>query len=388
MLIRLNFRSPRHSLRKLLQLGSCILQRADCPKVEGNQMRKLRNRSIALKAESAVAGARVAPRKQGRKIAQSFAAGILVLFAIMASAEAQQQPIIPRVGFVAPQGRSLPLFDAFRQGLADVGYVEGKNIIIEPRFAEGHYERFPDIFAELLRLKVDVLVVTGAVTARAAQKAATDTPIVFAIVVDPIADRVIPSMERPGGNTTGVTTFDPQQASKQLQLMKEVVPGLKRVAILGDQGVSEALMNASEAQARALGLDSQRLRLAGPNPDLEGAFHAIRQEHADAVLVLEEPLLGVHAAKVAELAAKDHLPTLFPPSRVAAGGLICYGTSQTAAIRRMSTYVDMVLKGAKPGNLPAETVNQYELIVNVKTADEIGVSIPPEVLKRADRVIQ
>jgi putative ABC transport system substrate-binding protein len=321
-------------------------------------------------------------------ITQVFAAAIAILLAIVVPAEPQQQGRIPRVGFVAPQGRSLPLFDAFRQGLADVGYVEGQNIVIEPRFAEGHYERFPDIFAELLRLKVDVLVVTGAVTVRAAQKAATDTPIVFAIVVDPVADRVVASMERPGGNSTGVTTFDPQQASKQLQVMKEVVPGLKRVAILGDQGVSEALMKASEAQAQALGLEPQRLRLAGPNPDLEGAFGAIRQEHANAVLVLEEPLLGVYAAKIAELAAKDHFPTLFPPSRVAAGGLICYGTSQTAAIRRMATYVDMVLKGAKPGDLPAETVNQYELIVNLKTAKQIGVTIPPELLKRADQVIQ
>jgi putative ABC transport system substrate-binding protein len=303
-------------------------------------------------------------------------------------ANGQQTPRVPRIGFVAPQGRSLPLFDAFRQGLAELGYVEGQNIVIEPRFAEGHYERFPDIFAELLGLKVDVLVVTGAVTARAAQKAAPDTPIVFAIVVDPVADKVIASMDRPGGNMTGVTSFDPQQATKQFELMREVVPRLKRVAILGDQGVSEALMKAGEEQARALGLAPQRLRLAGPSPDLEGAFAAIRQEHADAVLILEEPLLGVYASKIAELAAKDHLPTLFPPSRVAAGGLLSYGTSQTAAIRRMTAYVDKILKGAKPGDLPAEAVTRYELIVNLKTAGEIGITIPPDVLKQADRVIQ
>ena len=147
-------------------------------------------------------------------------------------------------------------------------------------------------------------------------------------------------------------------------------------------------MKASEEQARALGLQPQRLRVAGPTPDLEGAFAAMRQQHADALLVLEEPVLGVHAAKIAELAAKDRLPTLFPPSRVAAGGLISYGTSQTEAIRHMTAYVDKVLKGAKPGALPVETVRRYELIVNLKTAQEIGVRIPPEVLKRADRVIQ
>ena len=147
-------------------------------------------------------------------------------------------------------------------------------------------------------------------------------------------------------------------------------------------------MKASEEQARALGLQPQRLRLAGPNPDLEGAFAAIKQEHADALLVLEEPVLGVHATKIAELAAKDRLPTMFPPSRVAAGGLIAHGTSQVEAIRRMAAYVDKVLKGAKPGDLSVERVTRYELIVNLKTAQQIGVTVPSEVLKRADRVIR
>ena len=260
---------------------------------------------------------------------------ILALYMVPAPLEPEQAPKTPRVGFLAPQGRSLPLFDAFRQGLAELGYVEGKNIVIESRFAEGQYERFPQLFAELVGLKVDVLVVTGAVTARAAKKAVTDIPIVFAMVVDPVADNVVPSMERPGGNLTGVTSFDPQQPTKQFELLKEVIPGLKRVAILGDQGVSEALMKASEEQAHALGLQSQRLRLTA-STDLEGAFASIKQEHADAVLVLEEPVLGVLAPKIAELAAKELLPTLFPPSRVAAGGLLNYGTSQVEAIRHMA----------------------------------------------------
>jgi putative ABC transport system substrate-binding protein len=317
-----------------------------------------------------------------------FNALILTLYAVLAPAEAQQAPKVARVGFLAPQGRSLPLFEAFQKGLADLGYVEGRNVVIEPRFAEGHYERFPEIFAELVGLKVDVLAVTGAVTARAAKKAVSDIPIVFSVVVDPVADNVIASLERPGGNLTGVTSFDPQQASKQLKLLKEVIPGLKRVTVLGDQGVSEALIKASEAQAKEAGLQVQRLRVTGPNPDLEGAFAAMKKEHAQALLVLEEPVLGVHATRIAELAAKDRLPTLFAPSRVAAGGLLSYGTSQTAAIRRMATYVDKVLKGAKPAELPVETVKPYELIVNLKTAQEIGVTIPPEVVKRADRVIQ
>jgi putative ABC transport system substrate-binding protein len=313
---------------------------------------------------------------------------ILALGAVVAPSQAQQAAKIPRVGFLAPQGRSLPLFDAFRQGLAELGYVEGRNVVIEPRFAEGQPERLPDLVAELVRLKVDVLAVTGAVTARAAKKAGTDIPIIFAVVVDPVADNVVASLERPGGNLTGVTSFDPLQARKQLELLKEVIPGLKRVAILGDQGVSEALIKAGEAQAVEMGLQTQRFRVAAPNPDLEGAFAAMKQEHADALLVLEEPLLGVHAKRIAELAARDRLPTMFAPSRVGAGGLIAYGTSQVEAIRRMTAYVDKVLKGAKPGELPVETVTRYELTVNLKAAREIGVTIPPEVLKRADRVIE
>lgn len=319
---------------------------------------------------------------------QVFAIAILVTGLVLAPVGLQQTSKIPRIGFLAPQGRSLPLFDAFQQGLGDEGYTDGKNIVIEARFAEGHYERFPEIFAELIGLKVDVLAVTGAVTARAAKKATTDIPVVFSIVVDPVADNVVSSMEHPGGNITGVTCFDSQQAAKQFELLKEVLPGLKRVAILGDQGVSEALMKAGEEQARALGLQPQRLRVAGPNPDLEGSFAAIRKEHADALLVLEEPVLGVYAAQIAELAAKDRLPTVFAPSRVGAGGLISYGTSQTEAIHRMATYVDKILKGAKPADLPVQSVIRYELIVNMKTAKEIGVAIPRDVLKRADRVIQ
>lgn len=312
---------------------------------------------------------------------------ILAICAILPATEAQQVARIQRVGFLAPQGRSLPLFDAFRQGLAELGYVEGKNIIIESRFADGQYERFPALIDELVGLKVDVLVVTGAVTARAAKKTVTDIPIIFAMVVDPVADNVVPSLEHPSGNLTGVTSFDPQQPTKQFDLLREVVPGLKRVAIVGDQGVSESLIKASEEQAHVLGLQCQLLRLTATT-DLEGTFAAIKRDHADALLVLEEPVLGVRAPKIAELAAKDHLPTLFPPSRVAAGGLLNYGTSQVEAIRRMAEYVDKVLKGAKPSDLPVEAITRYELIVNQRTAREIGATIPPEVLKRADRVIQ
>lgn len=236
---------------------------------------------------------------------------VLLMGAVLAPCQTQQAVKVPRIGFLAPQSRSLPLLDAFRQGLADLGYVEGRNVVIEPRFAEGQYERFPELIGELVGLKVDVLAVTGAVTARAAMKAATNLPIVFTMVVDPVADNVVPSLERPGGNITGVTSFDPQQPAKQLQLLKEVIPGLNRVAILGDQGVSEALMKSSEQEARALGLEPQPLRVAGPNPDLEAALAAFKQSRADALLVLEEPVLGVHAKTIADLARRTDCPLCF-----------------------------------------------------------------------------
>ncbi len=312
----------------------------------------------------------------------------LCFVAFLAPVHAQRTTNIPRVGFVAPQGRSLPLFDAFKQGLAEHGYIDGQNIVIEARFAEGHYERFPEIFADLTANKVDVVAVTGAVTARAAKKALSGIPIVFSVVLDPVTDKVVTSMDQPGGNITGVTCFDPQQATKQLELLRQIVPNLKRVAVLGDQGVSAALIDAAEEQARALGLQPQPLRVAGPNPDLDVAFNTMKQQHADALLVLEEPVLGVYANQIAEAATRERLPSVFAPSRVGAGGLISYGTSQTEAVRHMTGYVDKVLKGTNPGTLRVEKVIRYELIVNLKTARDIGVTVPPDVIKRADRVIE
>lgn len=305
------------------------------------------------------------------------------------ASEAQQPAKIPRVGFLGPglTAPSPPL-QAFRQGLANLGYVEGRDIIIEPRFAEGRLERLPELAAELVRLNVDVIALVGAVTARAAKKATTNIPIVFAVVVDPVADDVVASLERPGGNVTGITSFDPQQPRKQLELLKEAIPGLVRVALLGDRGVSDALLKANEEQARASGLQPQGLKVAGPTPEFEGAFAAARKERADAVLILEEPIVVVRRKRIAELAATHRLPTMFPGDRADAGGLIAYGTGIDDAAERMPAYVDRILKGAKPGDLAVEVLTRHRLIINLKTAREIGVTIPPEVLKRADQVIE
>ncbi len=312
--------------------------------------------------------------------------GTLLLPPTASGADAPRR--VARVGFLNPLDRAAPHFEAFRQGLAELGYQEGKNVVIEARFAEGQYDRFPALLSDLLAAKVDVIAVTGAVTARAAMKAVHDVPIVFAVVVDPVADGVVASLERPGGNLTGTTSFDPLQPRKQLELLKEVCPRLERVAILGDAGVSEALMKAAETEARALGLQPFRFRLSAPAPDLEGAFAEMARRNADAVLVLEEPLVGVHAGRIAELAARDRRPTLFAPSRVAAGGLLSYGTSQTASIRRMASYIDRILKGSSPGALPVERVIPYELVVNLATARRLGVTVPPAVVSRANRLIQ
>jgi putative ABC transport system substrate-binding protein len=312
----------------------------------------------------------------------------LAVSAFFTPVEAQQTGKVPRVGFLSPAGPSSMTLEQFRQGLHDLGYVEGQNIVLEPRFAEGQYDRFPGLAADLVAQRVNVIAVLGAVTAHAANKAVTNIPLVFTIVVDPVKDGIVNNFERPGGNISGVTTFDPQQPRQQLELLKQVIPGLKRVAILGDKGVTEAPMNAMVEQAHAMGLQAQPLNLTGPSPDLDGAFRAMRQEHADAVLMLEEPLIGVHRKRIVELAAANHLPTMSSLTHADAGAVIAYSTSLAEGMRRLAAYVDKVLKGAKPGDLPVESLTRYELIVNLKTAREVGVTIPPEILKSADRVIQ
>jgi putative ABC transport system substrate-binding protein len=313
---------------------------------------------------------------------------VLALGFLLSSSDAQQPAKIPRVGLLSPADPMSPLFEAFRQGLGDLGYVEGKNVVIVPRFAKGQYDQFPGLVADLVREKVDVLAVQGAVTVRAARKAAPDMPIVFAVVVDPVKDDLVTNAERPGGNISGITTFDPQQPRKQLELLRQVVPGLKRVALLGDSGVSDAPMHACEEQARAMGFETLQLLLTAPNPDLDGAFAAMQKEHAEALLVLEVPVTGAYLKEIAQRATGNRIPSLASPSRPDSGQLLAYGTSFSDGIRYMAVYVDKVLKGAKAGDLPVETLIRYKLIVNLKTAQEIGVTIPPEVLKRADRVIQ
>ena len=328
------------------------------------------------------------------KFKQATCAVILALGSVLgvALSEAQQPGKMTRVGFLGtgpaptPATPYAPLRE-FRQGLDELGYVDGRDVVIETRWADGRIDQLPALAAELVGLKVDIIVGVGAVVARAAKSATTTIPVVIAVVIDPV--NLV--AERPGGNLTGLTTFDPQEARKKLELLKEVVPGLARVAILGDQELRDTkghLIRHHEEQARAMGLQPQSLKIAGASPDLQGVFQAMERERADALLVLELPATVAHRRRIAELAAQQRLPTLFAGGSSDAGALLAYGTRVTKAARRLAAYVDRIIKGAQPADLPFEVIVRPELIVNLKTAQDIGVTIPPEVLKRADRVIQ
>ncbi len=293
----------------------------------------------------------------------------------------------PRIGFIGPTARDSPFARAFTQGLTDLGYVEGHSIVIERRFGEARAERFPEVAAEIVGLDVDVIAVVGAVTARAVARATATIATAFAVVVDPVSDGLLANPERPGANVTGVTSFDSEQPRRQLEILKEALPHLKRVALLGDKGVSEFLLNANTEQAWALGLVPQRLRLTAADRDVASVFAEILREQPDALVALEEPAIVMHRKRIAALASKNRLPTLFARDWADAGGSFAYGTSVLEAVYRMAAYVDKILKGANPGELPVRVVTGHRLIINTKTTREIGVTVPPGLLKRADAIV-
>ncbi|SRR6266481_2899967 len=307
-------------------------------------------------------------------------------------AEAQQPKKVPRIGFlstVSPSTISARL-EAFRQGLRELGYVEGKNIFIEWRFAEGKADRLPGLAAELVRVKVDLIVTTGPTPTRAAKGATVTIPIVMVFDDDPVGSGFVASLARPGGNITGLSTLSPEISGKQLELLKEIVPKLSRVGVLGDvtrPGIPQALREINVA-ADALGVQVQYLEVRGLK-DIEIAFRAASKEHTDAVLVLGSPVLISQRRQVTDLAVKSRLPATYANSEfVESGGLVFYGPSYTDLFRRAATYVDKILKGAKPADLPVEQPKKFELIINLKAAKQIGLTIPPNVLARADKVIK
>jgi putative tryptophan/tyrosine transport system substrate-binding protein len=307
-------------------------------------------------------------------------------------AAAQQAKKIPRIGYLDATSLSVDSarIEAFRQGLRELGYVEGKNIVIEWRYAEGKFDRLPELAAELVRLNVEVIVTGGSTSTGAAKKVTTTVPIVMAQVNDPVGSGFVASLARPGGNMTGLSTLVPELSGKRLELLKEVVPKLSRVAVFGDSTIPGNAQSLREVElaAGALGVKLQYLDVLGPK-HIETAFRAASKGRADGVLVLQTPLFLSQRAQLTELAVKNRLPATYNVSEfVEDGGLMSYGVSVIDLYRRAATYVDKILKGAKPADLPVEQPIKFEFIINLKAAKQIGLTIPPNMLARADKVIK
>ena len=327
-----------------------------------------------------------------RKIT-AFPVGALAL-ALTFSAGAQPLPKIPRIGFVSGIGgpsNTGPNVMGFRQGLRDFGYIEGKTILVEYRYTEGKGDRNPSLVAELVQLKVDVLVVGGPGGLRAAKQATNTIPIVIVTQADPVGSGYIDSLARPGGNITGLTRLTRELSGKRLELLKEVVPKISRVGVLWDADNPEAADGFKEYEAaeRALKVQLQSLGVRGPNPDLEGAFQAAAKVRVNALVTINTPVLNRQQKQIVDLAIKNRLPLMSERSEyVDAGGLVSYSANEAESFRRAANYVDRILKGAKPADLPVEQPKKFELVINLKTAKQIDLTIPPNVLARADRVIK
>ena len=306
-------------------------------------------------------------------------------------AEAQQPGAkVPRIGFLGATSPSTNAarIEAFRQGLRELGYVEGKNIVIEYRWAEGKTERLPDLAAELVRLKVDIIVTAGAAVTRPAKEATSTIPIVMSFDNDPVGSGFVASLARPGGNITGLSALFPELSGKRLELLKEVVPVLSRMAVFGTSTQPAQGLRETELAAGAFGVRAQYIDVLSPQ-DFETAFQAARKGRADAILVLSSPVIFSQRTRIADLAVKNHLPMMFPQSEwVEDGGLMSYAPNYADLFRRAATYVDKILKGAKPADLPVEQPTKFEFIINLKAAKQISLTIPPNVLVRADRVIR
>jgi len=300
-----------------------------------------------------------------------------------------QGPKLPRIGFVSIGADTSPYVDDLRQGLRELGYIEGQSIRIESRFAGDRFDRLPGMVAELVELRVEVIVADGTPAALAAQKATRTIPIVMAGVADPVAAGLVPSLGRPGGNVTGLTMLSPDVSAKRLQLLKETVPKISRVAMLWNPTHPASLPQVKEAEiaARQLGLRLQRVAVRDAT-QLENAFAAMSKAGAEALLVADDAMLGNNAGRIAALASERRLPAIYGWREFAdAGGLIAYGPSLHDQFRRAATYVQKILRGAKPGDLPVEQPT-IELVVNLRTATALGLTIPQAVLLRADEVIR
>ncbi len=310
------------------------------------------------------------------------------------AAEAQQAAMVPRIGYLSPNLTASPhTHKAFRQGLHDLGYVEGRNLVIEYRDAEGKLERLPALAAELVALKVDVVVAPNTVAALAARQATKTIPIVFAVAADPVTSGLVTSLARPGGNVTGLSILSPELVGKGLELLTQAIPGVSRIAVLWQPGAlgertEKDLLKEAEVAARALGMRPQVVEARGPE-DFDRAFSDMTRARTGALTVLTSIMFVIERRRLVDLAAKNRLPTVYPYREfVDAGGLMAYGPNIADNYRRAATYVDKILKGAKPADLPVEQPTKFELVINLKTAKTLGLTIPLSLLQRADEVIQ
>ena len=302
--------------------------------------------------------------------------------------EAQQAGKVFRIGVLAET--SWPPFESFRHGLRDLGYVEGRNMVVEYRWTEGRQERFADFAAELVHLKIDVIVTWGHAAARAARNASGTVPIVMAATADAVGAGLVSSLARPGGNITGFSAHNPELEGKRMELLKEAVPRLARVALLGRRGnvLYPVFLSESHSSARRLGVQLQPVEVSD-SADLKGAFARMTKERADALIVAPDTVAVLWRTEIAALAAKHRLPAIYlHTEHVHAGGLMAYGPNYHDLFRRAATYVDKILKGAKPADLPVEQSAKFELVINLKVAKALGLTIPRSLLLRADQVIQ
>ncbi len=325
-----------------------------------------------------------------RTVAFLFTLALGILVAPLA-ADAQQAGKVYRIGvlgLLTPSEYSSRI-EAFRRGLLDLGYVEGKNIVIEYRWAQGKYDRLPDLAAELVRLKVDLIVTHGTPGPLAAKRATTTIPIVMGVSGDAVGTGLVASIARPGGNITGSTFFFPELMAKRLELLKEAVPSVRRMAVLvnPDNPGMGPVLKAMEATGRALKAELQQFAVRKPD-EFESAFSKMAKRRADALVVIDEPILLAQPRRIADLAATQRLPTIGSREYVEAGGLMAYAVNFPEIWRRAAVFVDKILKGAKPADLPVEQASKYELVINLKTAKALGLTIPPSVLIRADEVIK
>jgi putative tryptophan/tyrosine transport system substrate-binding protein len=316
-------------------------------------------------------------------------AATALLLSLTIPAQAQQAKKVPRIGYL--RFIEFPAYDAaFRNGLSGLGYIERENIQVEYRFAGGSLARLAEFAAELVSLKVDVIVAGSTQSIDAAKRATKTIPIVFPVTFDPVESGFVASLARPGGNLTGLSTVNPDAAAKRVELLKEVIPQISRLAVLRNpiNSGSQFPLKETEAGAKQLGIRLQTLEARSPE-ELEGVFRLATSERAGALIVIVDALFNAEQQRISELALRHRLPAMFDSAQyVEAGGLISYGANLSDLFRRAATYVDKILKGAKPGDLPVEQPTKFDLVINLKTAKQIGLTIPPQVLARADKVIK